>query len=169
MAFDPKLKPFEVLAVAIRSEIDAAAFYAGVQGKIKNVILLQKLKFLAFEEQQHRKILERLFAQKFAGQPLEVPDQSLLPPIAASFDEKSSVLDLFKAALGAEVVSEDFYREAGKSAEDPASRKILSYLSRVERSHRFMIRSEIDLLSKFPDYYDVEDFHIGHELVHVGP
>ncbi len=84
-------------------------------------------------------------------------------------DEKSSVLDLFKAALGAEVVSEDFYREAGKSAEDPASRKILSYLSRVERSHRFMIRSEIDLLSKFPDYYDVEDFHIGHELVHVGP
>ena len=52
---------------------------------------------------------------------------------------------------------------------DAGSRKILEYLSRVERSHFFMIRSEIDLLSRFPDYYDVEDFHLGQDLFHVGP
>ena len=33
----------------------------------------------------------------------------------------------------------------------------------------FMVKSEIDLLEKFPDYYDVEAFHFGHEMVHLGP
>ena len=31
------------------------------------------------------------------------------------------------------------------------------------------VRSEIDLLEKFPEYFDVEDFHIGQDLFHVGP
>jgi hypothetical protein len=32
-----------------------------------------------------------------------------------------------------------------------------------------MLRSEIDLLEKFPDYWNVEDFHVGQDLFHVGP
>jgi hypothetical protein len=32
-----------------------------------------------------------------------------------------------------------------------------------------MLKSEIDLLEKFPDYYSVEDFHIAQDLFHVGP
>lgn len=32
-----------------------------------------------------------------------------------------------------------------------------------------MIQSEIDLLEKFPEYYDVEDFHFGLEMIHLGP
>lgn len=169
MEFDPKLRPFEVLAVAIRAEIDASAFYSGLQQRIKNKLLLQKLKFLAFEEENHRKMLERLLGQRFRGVTLEIPEKSWLPPIGASLTDDSTVLDLFKAALAAEIISEEFYREAGRKAEDPAARKILAYLSRVERSHRFVIKSEIDLLSQFPEYYSVEDFHIGHDLVHVGP
>lgn len=31
------------------------------------------------------------------------------------------------------------------------------------------IRSEIDMLNKFPDYYNVEDFHVGQDMFHVGP
>lgn len=98
---DAKLKPFEVLAGAIRSEIEAANFYSKLLDRVKNILLQQKLKFLVLEEKKHKKILE--------------------------------------------------------------------YLSRVERSHYFLIKAEIDLLSRFPDYYDVKDFHLGHDLVHVGP
>jgi rubrerythrin len=84
-------------------------------------------------------------------------------------DEKASVFDLFKIALEAEKESEDFYNRAQQRAEDKAPKKILEYLSRVERSHYFVIKSEIDLLEFFPDYYNVEEFHFGHEMVHVGP
>ena len=53
--------------------------------------------------------------------------------------------------------------------DDESSRSLLSYLGRVERSHQAIIKSEIELLAKFPDYYNVEDFHIGEDLFHVGP
>lgn len=169
MTLDPELRPFQVVAAAIRSEIDAAAFYKKLGERVKNSLLVRKLAFLSFEEEQHRKILERLFAQRYAGMSLEVPERSPMPPIGAALGEAPSVLDLFKAAVAAEEISERIYGEAGEKAEDDGSRRILTYLGRVERSHAAMIRSEIDLLSRFPDYYDVEDFHVGQDLFHVGP
>jgi rubrerythrin len=169
MAIDRKLKPWEILSISIRSEVDAVSFYTRLQGRVKNVILLQKLKFLALEEEHHRKILERLFGQRFPEKTVGAPESSLMPPIAASVGEQASVLDLFLAALKAEETAESFYQEGSGLTEEEGSRKMLAYLSRVERSHQAMIRSEIDLLEKFPDYYSVEDFHIGEDLFHVGP
>ncbi|MHB8093901.1 MAG: ferritin-like domain-containing protein [Candidatus Aminicenantales bacterium] len=169
MAIDPSLKTHEIIAAAIRSEIDAAAFYAGLQGRVQNTILVAKLKFLALEERHHRQILERLFADRFAGEKLDVPAHSPIPPIGEGLGDSPTVPDLFKAALRAEEISEEVYDEAGKRTEDAGNRKILSYLSRVERSHAAMIRSEIDLLDRYPDYYQVEDFHFGQDFIHVGP
>jgi rubrerythrin len=169
MSIDRKLKPWEILSVGIRSEMDAVSFYTRLQGRVKNVILIQKLKFLALEEEHHRTILERLFGQRFADKAVGAPEASLMPPIASAVGEQASVADLFLAALKAEETAESFYQEAGELAEEDGSRKMLAYLSRVERSHQAMIRSEIDLLEKFPDYYKVEDFHIGEDLFHVGP
>jgi len=169
MSIDPKLTPWQVLGVAIRSEIDAAAFYARLQEKVKNVLLVQKLKFLALEEEHHRRILEHLLDDRYRGRPTDVPPGALMAPIAASLGENPAVPALFQAALKAEETAERFYTETGERAEDEGSRKILAYLGRVERSHQAMLKSEIDLLEKFPDYYSVEDFHIGHDLFHVGP
>ncbi len=169
MSIDPKLKPWQVLGVALRSEVDAAAFYTRLQAKVKNVLLVQKLKFLALEEEHHRRILEHVAADRYPGRQTDPPAGALMPPIAASLGEDPPVLALFQAALAAEETAERFYAETGERAEDEASRKILAYLGRVERSHQAMLKSEIDLLEKFPDYYNVEDFHIGQDLFHVGP
>lgn len=169
MPLDPKLEPWQVLGVAIRSEIDAAAFYTKLQERVKNVILLQKLKFLAMEEEHHRTMIERLADQRFRGKPTDAPPASLMPPIAASLKPDAPVPELFKAALAAEVTAERFYDEAMGKAEDEMSRRMLGYLGRVERSHQAVLKAELELLDKFPDYYQVEDFHIGADLFHVGP
>ena len=169
MAIDKKLAAWQVLGVAIRSEVDAAAFYARLQERVKNVILVQKLKFLAMEEEHHKKILERLLGQKYPDKPKDVPESSLMPPIAVSLGAEPAVLALFEAALKAEETAEGFYNDAAGRTEDEAGRKILAYLGRVERSHQAMIKSELELIQKFPDYYNIEDFHIGEELFHVGP
>jgi rubrerythrin len=169
LALDPNLRPYEVLAAAIRSEIDAANFYSKILGRVKNILLQQKLKFLVLEEKKHRKILERLSSDRFPNQELKVPEKTALPPLPAEVDEKSTVLELFRAALQAEKSAEEFYADARKKDGDAASKKILEYLSRVERSHYFLIKAEIDLLARFPDYYDVEDFHLGQDLFHIGP
>ena len=163
------LPPHDILAVAIRSEIDAAAFYSRLLGKVKNVLLQKKLEFLVFEEKKHRKILERLFHSRYADKELVIPDRSTLEAPALTAKAKLTVLDMFKAALQAEKAAEEYYKYAQGQADDQGSRKMLGYLSRVERSHYFMIKSEIELLSRFPDYYDVEDFHLGQDLFHIGP
>ncbi len=166
---DPKLKPHEVLAVAIAAEIDAAAFYSRLQERVRNVVLLQKLKFLAFEEEKHRQILERLFDERYRGMDRSLPAGASKPRLVALLGENPAVLELFRAALEAERASESFYNDAARAAEDEGARRILGYLGRVERSHQSVILSEIDLLDRFPDYYNVEDFHIAGDLFHVGP
>jgi len=169
VSLNPKMTPFDILAVAIRAEIEAGKFYSSLHKKVRNEILKLKLKFLTSEEKKHRQILERLFSRRFPDKQLVIPEKSFLPPIKISVDEKPSVLDLFKFALKAEKLSEKFYKEAGEKAEEKEAKRILGYLSRVERSHYFMIKSEIDMLNKFPDYYNVEDFHVGQDMFHVGP
>lgn len=164
-----KLSPSEVFGVAIKSEIEATEAYSRLYEMVKNEILKMKLKLLLSEEKKHRRILEKLFSQRFPGEELEIPEKSFLPPIKISKAKKFSVLDLFKLALKAEKMSEEFYREAGEQAEDKESKRILGYLVRVERSHYFIIKSEIDMLDRFPDYYKVEDFHLGQDMFHVGP
>ena len=169
MSIDKNLAAWQILGVAIRSEVDAASFYTRLQGRVKNILLVQKLKFLALEEEHHKAILERLLGQKYPDKPQDAPESSLMPPIGVSLPAEPSVPALFEAALQAEKAAEAYYNEAAARVEDEAGRRILAYLGRVERSHQAMISSEIDLIAKFPDYYDVEDFNIGQDLFHVGP
>ncbi len=169
MILNAKTSPFQVLALAIKSEIEAVLVYSKLHDKVKNELLKKKLKFLVYEEKKHRRILERLYSQRFPQRKLELPEKSFLPPVKLTIDSKTSILDIFKAALKAEKMSEEFYKEAGSKVEGKESLRILKYLSRVERSHYFMIKSEIDLLERYPDYYDAEDFHLGQDLFHIGP
>jgi rubrerythrin len=169
MSIDKNLQAWQILAVAVRSEIDAAAFYTRLQGRIKNPLLIQKLKFLALEEEHHKVILDRLLAQRYADKPIDAPASSLMPPIGVSLPAEPSVPALFEAALEAEKIAEAYYNDASGRVEDESGRRILAYLGRVERSHQAMIVSELDLLRQFPDYYNVEDFHIAQDLFHVGP
>jgi rubrerythrin len=169
LALDANLRPFEVLAVAIRSEIEAANFYSRLLNRVKNILLEQKLEFLVLEEKKHKKILEKLYTERFPDHELKVPEKSDGPRLPVIRDKQSPILDLFKAALKAEKFAEEFYRDARNKTGDTGSKRMLEYLSRVERSHYFLIKAEIDLLSRFPDYYDVEDFHLGQDLFHVGP
>lgn len=167
--WNPKTAPDEVLALAIRSEIEAADVYGKLQNQMKNDLLRKKPVFLESEEKKHRRILERLYSQRFPDKKLELSEKSFLPPIRVKIDTDTSVMDIFQQAQKAEKLSEEFYKEASQKAADSRSRKLLEYLSRVERSHGFMLKSEIDLLEKFPNYYDAEDFHFSHDMVHVGP
>ncbi len=166
---DPKLKPEEILAVAVEAEVDAEAFYTKLQDRVQNEILLQKLKFLAFEEKKHRQVLEKLFGQRFPGQPLVAPGGIGKPRLSGMLVENMTVVDLFEAALKAEEDAEAFYNDAAKVIADEAGKRILAYLGRVERSHQAVIRSELDLLRRFPDYYKVTDFHLGQDMFHIGP
>jgi len=167
MSIDPRKKAPEIMGIAVRAEMDAAAIYRGLFGRVKNEVLRQKLDFLAREEDRHKALLERLFKDKFPGQALRVPEAGR-PAKGVPAVEDMAVLDLFKLAMGKEKEAEEFYKDAKARIEDPAAKRMLEYLSRIERGHYFMIKSEIDLLQVFPDSYDVEEANIGQDLFHIG-
>ena len=47
MAIDARKKAPEIMGIAVRAEMDAAAIYRGLHGRVKNEVLKQKLDFLA--------------------------------------------------------------------------------------------------------------------------
>lgn len=168
MTIDPKMKPADVYPFAIRAELDAAAIYRDLRGRVRNEALRQKLDFLAKEEDRHKAILERLFRDHFPERKLVVPAEAKRPRKAVPVDDATAVVALFKLAMQKEKEAEEYYKGAKSLAEDGQAKRILDYLARVERSHYFMLKSEIDLLERFPDYYNVEDAHEGQDLFHVG-
>jgi rubrerythrin len=169
MKLDSRWKPQDILALAVKSEIDAAALYASLLEKVSSRLLRRKLEFLVFEEKKHRRILERLYSQRYAGLALKLPPASFLPASLRVAPATLTVPQLFQTALRFEKYSEDFYRSGAKVMDNEAGRKMLDYLARVERSHYFLVKSEIDLLEKFPDSYKVEEADLGEDLIHVGP
>jgi len=168
MPFHPKLKAHEVYPIAVRAEIEAAGIYRGLHGVVRNEALKQKLAFLAGEEDRHRMILERLFHDHFPERTLVVPAEPKRPKKAVPVDEATSVLELFRLAMAKEKEAEEYYRGAKVAAEDARSKRILDYLARTERSHYYMLQSEIDLLVRFPEYYNADDAHEGQDLFHIG-
>jgi rubrerythrin len=169
MTLDEGLTALEVLGVAIKSEVDAAALYARLAGQVHNHALLAKLDFLRQEEEKHRVLLQDLYARRFPDVELRLSTRSLLPSLQVALPEQSTVPELFQLAMLAEQVSANFYSHEAERAGDEAGRIMLRYLANVERGHFHMVETEYDLVSRFPEYYSADEFHIGDELMHIGP
>ena len=169
MAHHQGLTALEVLGVAIKSEIEAAALYARMADQVGNASLVAKLNFLRQEEEKHRAILEDVYARQFPDVELQLPAKSLVPVVDATALEGLTIPELFQLAMKAEQISADFYAQEADRSRDEIGRTVLRYLSNVEHSHYKMLETEFELASRFPDYYNVDEFHLGDEMVHVGP
>ena len=165
---DPNLTALEVLGIAIKSEIHAAKVYERLSKIVRNRALRERLEFLRGEEEKHRKLLEELYAKSFPEVELKLPEKSLVPMEVAMKDE-ITVPELFKLAMKAEETAEKFYRELAERTREHSGKALLVYLSKMEHGHYELLRNEYELIEQFPDYYKVEDFHLGEELIHLGP
>lgn len=169
MAHHHGLTALEVLGVAIKSEIEAAALYTRMADQVGNASLVAKLNFLRQEEEKHRAILEDLYARQFPDVELQLPSESLVPVVDATALEGLTIPKLFQLAMKAEQISADFHAQEADRSRDEIGRAVLRYLSNVEHSHYKMLETEFELASRFPDYYNADEFHLGDEMVHVGP
>jgi rubrerythrin len=169
MAIATDLTPLEILGVAIKSEIEAARLYRYMATLVVNRDLRGRLEFLVHEEEKHRRILEGVYARQFPDVELVLPARSLVPTIAGAIAEGAPVPELFRLAMEAEHLSEQFYSDLAGRAEEENSRTTLTYLSRMEHGHYELVRTELELIQRFPTYYQVEVFDLGQEMIHFGP
>jgi rubrerythrin len=165
---DPNWTALEALGIAIKSEVHAAEVYGRLLGMVRNRALRERLAFLKGEEEKHRRLLEELYRKSFPEVKLALPERSLVP-MELAMSEGITVPELFKLAMEAERQSEQFYREMASRAKEPSGKALLAYLSKMEHGHYELLASESELLAQFPDYYKAEEFHLGEELIHLGP
>ncbi len=142
----------KLLGYAVRAEIDSNKIYTKLSKRVKNPLLKEKFLVLAFEEKKHKEVLERLFSSLYMGDKLQVPevvDERLLP--AVHIKPSTTLVEILYQAMGAEKSAQDFYAAlAGRVRQ--SKKKIMEYLSKVEKSHYLMLRSEYTLAQQFEDY-----------------
>ena len=150
----------KLLGYALKAEIDSDRVYTEMSNRVKNPLLVQKFRILAYEEQKHKSVLDHLFQSMYPGDTPEVPekvDARLLP--AVIIRPSSDLTDILRQAMAAERSAQAFYTGLAKRVE-LGKKKVLGYLSKVERSHFLMLRSEYAMARQFEDYgeKDIDKF-----------
>jgi rubrerythrin len=136
---------------------------------VVNRDLRERLRFLVKEEEKHRQILEQAYARQFPDVELALPAHSLVPTVESAIEEEVSVPELFQIAMKAEQLSAEFYQDLADRSKEETSRTTLTYLSRMEVGHYNLLKTEFELIQRFPSYYQVDEFHLGEEMIHFGP
>lgn len=148
--------PKELLAMAIKAEIEANKTYSDIASSLTNPLLQEKFQWLANEENRHKEILEKFFRSFNPEEDIPLPDkvdEDLLPSIHIT--PSSTLVDILYQAMESEKRAESFYINLSKRFENP-QKKILEYLSKVEHSHSTMLMSEYALAQDFEDYAEKE-------------
>lgn len=142
----------KLIGYAVRAERDSNKIYLRLSRRVKNPLLREKFDILAFEEKKHGEVLESLYASLYGDEKPDVPDcvdERLLPGVTIT--PSSSLVDILAQAMAAEKSAEEFYASLAGRVK-AAKKKILEYLSKVEKGHYLMLRSEYALAQVFDDY-----------------
>lgn len=159
------LTMLEILAIAIRAEIESFSLYKKIASKVSNPVVKDKFNALAKEEKSHRIMLEDLYRKKAGKTKLIVPQKSLRGKSQALNLQKSSYEDILKLAIKKEREARAFYLEASNKATDRSGKFILQYLSDFERNHQKTLEQELKALRDYPMWWDSE----GPGIQFIGP
>jgi rubrerythrin len=154
-----------LLLAALRSEMDSKEVYRQIADRVKNALLKDKLNFLAFEEEKHRKIIEGVYRETFGDKKLHIPEKSPVPlPKVTITGEMVALSEVFSMAMNAEMAAYDFYNELAKLYENNSSlKKTIEYVATMEMGHFKLLEIEKDNIRRF------EDFDVYLPMIHMGP
>lgn len=155
-----------MLEIAIKAEIDAADNYGRAADQTDLFLLKDKFALLQNEEKGHRRILEKLFANKFPDQQPELPaSDDMLFQEFSEYAVKPTMQpsEIIEEAMAGEQRARGFYRDMVNVMDDDKEKAIMRYLASMEESHYHLLESEMEMAKNFELYDEV------HEMMHVGP
>jgi rubrerythrin len=144
----------EIFAYAIKAEIDANFIYSKLADAVKNAFLKDRLRFLANEEEKHRKFLEHRFKIWFLEKEPKLPTKTIAPlPKILIPDENVPLSEVIASAMKAELAAKLFYTYLAKRFDDDSNiQKTLLYFASMEAGHYLMLKMEKENLEKFEEY-----------------
>ena len=168
MKYNPNLTVPEVLAIAIRAEINAQGIYLMMSEKISNKVVKEKFFHLSEQEKKHEEILTAKYEETTEGLKPIIPERGRSEVEESLLKDYSHEAGL-KIAIQAEENASNFYLEAAKNSRDINGRFMFEYLANFERGHKVILEDELRALENNPHWFDVEGNPWGDESIHVGP
>jgi len=165
---EPDFTTLEVMAIAIKSEIEAVKLYTRMKESTENTDLQAKIDFLIDQEKRHEQIITDAYNKRFPEVELSLPPKSLVPAISDILEKEASLKELFEVGMEAETLAEKFYKDLAGKTTDPNSKKLLEYLSSMEHTHYSILEAEYNQL-QFGEDYNSDDYLRGERLMNLGP
>jgi len=155
----------DLLLTAIKSEIESRDVYKKVSKNLKNALLKDRLRFLAEEEEKHRRFFEVIYRERFPGKRILLPEDTPVPlPKPRIADERLPISEVFFQAMTAEKAAYNFYLSLAVLFKDePEMERMLFYIASMEMSHYKILEIEKENAEKF------EDYEINWPMTHIGP
>ncbi|BAA29657.1 ferritin family protein [Pyrococcus horikoshii] len=153
----------ELLGMAIKSEIGAQKFYESLAKHVDSKPLKEKIEWLAGEEKRHEILLRKLYSEMFPGKEIVFPKEHIGPelqPVAEELKGIQNIIDLIRLAMRAEEIASEFYSKLEEMVEDDKKKKLMRYLSDMEKGHYYTLRAEYELLL---------DWEMYSQMMHIGP
>ena len=136
----------EIIKFAIEKEIEAAAFYENLAGKVKNPVMKDAVLSMADEERKHHRILSNLTPKQVSAfkrpsiEDFKISDYIVEPPATPDL----SYPDLLVLAMKREEKAYQMYGMLELQAADEATRKVFALLKTEELKHKRKFESEYE-------------------------
>lgn len=154
----------ELLLAAIKSEVESNRLYIKMVKKTKNGLLVDKLEFLANEEEKHRLFIKDIYKNHFPENEIILPKETPVPLYEVKFTEDSPLSKLIREAMKAEQAASKFYKSlAGRFEDGTKLNNTLLYFSDMENGHLKILQMEKESMERF------EEGDVYWPMVHVGP
>jgi rubrerythrin len=137
----PELSALEALSLAIYNEQSAFDFYTMLSESIKNESGKKKFKFLAMDEQGHRKLLEGHY-KKITGGEEFLFDPSKVKVIKVEIRDGTTASEALDIGIKAEKEAYEFYSKSAEETKDPDAKKMFLMLAEQEDRHYNLLTAE---------------------------
>jgi len=155
----------QIIQRAVQTEKDGNLFYSRAAGATRDPKAKKMFELLARDELYHVKIIEDLYRDLLTGGNIEaVKGYPIFEKRDENFREEisnsGSEADVLEQAIGDEMASKDFYREAAEVLEPGEEKEIFLDLMEMEEGHIRLLKAELDFLKKTGIYFDPTEFPV---------
>lgn len=146
-----------ILRTAIQREADSRALYTHIATQVRDAGARAKFERLAFEEQGHREIVEKMFIDRFGKIDFTPKDAAALPDLSSEQKMRANAAEAVKMAIQKEKESQVFYRDLGEKLGTEEGRDICRKLREQEEGHEKVLEDEYRVLTNQFYWYPILD------------
>ena len=158
----------KIIETAIEAEKETLGTYIKSAIKVSNIVGKNMFLKLALDEMKHREILEAALKAQLEGGKCVFPEvekneiKKIVPDVESEIEKTSHLgqddLAILMLAQKVEKNGIDYYKECIKNSWDEETKKMFSYLVRMEEEHYSLIQTQIDYIEGTGYWLGIREF-----------